>query len=213
MVTSFVEVEVKFTVDEGTPVPDLGSLPGISVIQGPQVHELSALYFDTADLRLTRAKMTLRRRTGGKDDGWHLKLPARDGRLELSAELTEAVDGCYRVPASLLAHVASIVDGRELRPIARVDNTRTEFLLGDSRGQVAEFCDDLVNATSLLPGGSTTRWREWELELAGEFPGTGAGRSFLAAATEVLTGTGVRLSASPSKLVAALGDSLPADND
>src|SRR4051794_32661759 len=37
---------------------------------------LSAVYFDTEDLRLARSGVTLRRRTGGSDDGWHLKLPA-----------------------------------------------------------------------------------------------------------------------------------------
>src|SRR4051794_41721847 len=35
-----------------------------------------ATYFDTADLRLARAGLTLRRQTGGEDPGWHLQVEA-----------------------------------------------------------------------------------------------------------------------------------------
>ena len=41
----------------------------------PDDQELDAVYFDTSDLRLARAGITLRRREGGTDPGWHLKLP------------------------------------------------------------------------------------------------------------------------------------------
>jgi hypothetical protein len=52
------------------------------------------VYFDTSDLRLLRAGVTLRRRTGGPDEGWHLKLPAgADSRDEHRLPLT----GHYRV--------------------------------------------------------------------------------------------------------------------
>src|SRR5690242_8931308 len=40
----------------------------------PAPFELSAVYYDTADLRLIRSRLTLRRRRGGSDAGWHLKL-------------------------------------------------------------------------------------------------------------------------------------------
>src|SRR5512144_1290328 len=52
--------------------------------RGPAEFVLSAVYYDTEDLRLARAGITLRRRSGGSDDGWHLKLPAgRDARDEV----------------------------------------------------------------------------------------------------------------------------------
>lgn len=208
MVTTFLEVEVKFAVDEETSVPDLTTLPGVTRVDEAQVHNLSAIYYDTSDLRLTRAKVTLRRRTGGEDDGWHLKLPGEQGRIELASELTEPVDGQYRVPDDLLTLIRSIVRNRELVPIAQVDNTRTETLLRGEDSPVAEFCDDRVTAWSLLPGGSSTSWREWELELAGELPGTEEGQDLINSATTVLIGAGARKSKSPSKLVAALGDSV-----
>lgn len=208
MVTTFLEVEVKFAVDGETSVPDLTALPGVARVDDAQVHNLSAIYYDTRDLRLTRSKVTLRRRTGGKDDGWHLKLPGEQGRIELSSELTEPVGGQFRVPEDLLTLIRSIVRQRELVPIAQVDNTRTETLLRSAESPLAEFCDDRVTAWSLLPGGSSTSWREWELELAGELPGTEDGQDLIDSATTVLIGAGARKSKSPSKLVAALGDSV-----
>ena len=53
----------------------------------PTEFALSATY-DTADLRLARSGLTLRRRRGGSDDGWHLKLPAgADARDEVRLPL------------------------------------------------------------------------------------------------------------------------------
>ncbi|MGT2464242.1 CYTH domain-containing protein [Sinomonas atrocyanea] len=40
------------------------------------------MYFDTADLALAAHGMTLRRRTGGTDAGWHLKIALGPGRRE-----------------------------------------------------------------------------------------------------------------------------------
>ena len=85
----FIEVEAKFAVDDSIAVPDLTALSAVESAGETVNHSLSAIYYDTADLRLTRAKVTLRRRTGGKDDGWHIKLPGTTGRTELHAELTD----------------------------------------------------------------------------------------------------------------------------
>ena len=85
----FIEVEAKFAVDDTIAVPDLTALTAVESAGETVRHSLSAIYYDTADLRLTRAKVTLRRRTGGKDDGWHIKLPGATGRTELHAELTD----------------------------------------------------------------------------------------------------------------------------
>ena len=58
-----VEVESKFEVDEHTPLPTVDALAPL-VADVPVEHQLSATYYDTADLSLTRHKVTLRRRTG-----------------------------------------------------------------------------------------------------------------------------------------------------
>ena len=160
---TFLEVESKFAVDDTASVPDLTQLTAVESLGEPVEQDLSAIYYDTADLRLTRAKITLRRRTGGNDDGWHIKLPGDIGRTELHAPLGDATTP----PQELLSAVRAIVRDEALAPIARVDNTRTETLLLGADGQViAEFCDDRVTAQSLLPGGQETSWREWEVELS-----------------------------------------------
>jgi inorganic triphosphatase YgiF len=79
------EVERKYTAGAKVvlpPLPELlagtSALPdgGTPVTAGEEVVQLVATYFDTDDLRLAAAGLTLRRRTGGDDAGWHLKVPA-----------------------------------------------------------------------------------------------------------------------------------------
>lgn len=209
-----LEVESKFSAGPDVVVPTFDFIPGVSSTT-TEVRELSAMYLDTADLRLTRAKHTLRRRTGGPDEGWHLKSPASRGRMEYQAALADgAVEGegenaTYTVPADLLAPVRSIVRNYPLAPIARVDNSRHVTNLFDASGTpIAEFCDDHVTAVSFLDGGETTTWREWEIELIGDYAENEAGAEIMARISQVLQVAGAVPSESPSKLRTALGDSM-----
>ena len=56
---------------------------GGRAVTGPEQVELEATYFDTAGLDLVGAGITLRRRVGGEDEGWHVKLPTGTGRWEV----------------------------------------------------------------------------------------------------------------------------------
>ena len=200
-----LEVEVKLAVDEHTGVPDLTQLTGVASILHTTEHNLSAIYYDTADLRLTREKITLRRRTGGSDDGWHMKLPAGSGRKEIRLPISDPA----HVPDELLAPVRAIVRHETLEPIAQVDNRRVESTLANEAGEtIAEFCDDHVTAWSLLPGGERISWREWEVELGESLAGTEEGEHLIRQATSFLIASGARKSASPSKLASALGDTV-----
>lgn len=200
-----LEVEVKLAVDEHTGVPDLTQLTGVASILNTTEHNLSAIYYDTADLRLTREKITLRRRTGGSDDGWHMKLPAGSGRKEIRLPISDPA----HVPDELLEPVRAIVRHETLEPIAQVDNRRVESALANEAGEtIAEFCDDHVTAWSLLPGGERISWREWEVELGESLAGTEAGEHLIRQATSFLIASGARKSASPSKLASALGDTV-----
>src|SRR4051794_30840 len=87
MVTVQGEVEKKYVADDRFELPPLTELMagakgrrdgGVApVAEGePLRQRLEATHFDTADLRLASAGLTLRRRTGGDDAGWHLKIPA-----------------------------------------------------------------------------------------------------------------------------------------
>lgn len=53
-------------------MPELVSVPGVGGVAPPVEVERVATYYDTGDLRLLSARITLRRRLGGVDDGWHL---------------------------------------------------------------------------------------------------------------------------------------------
>src|SRR5258706_3220017 len=77
--TEHVETELKFEVGLDLVLPDLAGLADGVAVTAPEVHLLAASYFDTADLRLAKAGITLRRRTGGGDAGWHLNLPLTAG--------------------------------------------------------------------------------------------------------------------------------------
>lgn len=219
------EVEVKYSVDAGLLVPDLTRLSPVSAAEGPVVHRLSAVYFDTADLRLTRAKITLRRRVGGKDDGWHLKLPSEFGRVEVQAPLNEDPNLNTQPPAQLLDQVRVHTRNHELIPIAQVDNERHEWLLKDDTGTViGEFVDDHVSGIPLIAGDSPRQWREWEMELAPQLHATEepsetdepaadtppplSAQELLDEATRLFITAGARVSTSPSKLSQALGAAL-----
>src|SRR5215472_13992113 len=94
-----LETEIKYDAAGGFVMPKLDELPAVAAVRHASEEHLEAKYFDTDDLRLIRAGITLRRRTGGHDDGWHLKLPAgADRRREMRMPLA-AGDG--QVPARL----------------------------------------------------------------------------------------------------------------
>lgn len=204
-VKSQVEIEAKFAAFPDSTTPDLCGITYVTTVLDQQIHNLSATYYDTTDLRLTRAKITLRRRIGGKDDGWHIKLPHGYGRKEIHHDLTES----EQVPPAVIAPIGVLVRGAALVPIAQVDNERHEAILGDEYGvAIAEFCDDHVTAQSFLPGGGTTTWREWEIEVTETAQEHDLTEAIISSATELFNTAGAVPSSSPSKLMTALGASI-----
>jgi CHAD domain-containing protein len=164
------ETERKFAVTDATVPPSFAGLSSVARVERSPVQHLDAVYFDTEGHDLAAHRITLRRRTGGTDAGWHLKLPAgSDSRTEVRAPLGPA-DG-DTVPDELRDVVLAIVRLRQLQPVARISTTRTVDLLMGATGEViAEFCDDVVTA-SAEPNGEAQTWREWELELAEDADG------------------------------------------
>ncbi len=176
-------------------LPDLtGTGPVASVTAAGPV-ELDAVYHDTADLRLAGASAALRRRTGGPDAGWHLKLPLTgDTREEVQAPLSD------EVPEELRELALSRTRGAELRPVVRVRSSRVLRELRDAEGGVlAELSLDEVRAESLLPGGGRARWGELEVELA-----DGVDARLLDTVEKKLRKKGIVRADSPSKLARAL---------
>ncbi|HKV20318.1 MAG TPA: CYTH and CHAD domain-containing protein [Mycobacterium sp.] len=157
------EVERKFDVVDSTVSPSFEGLSAVGRVEREPTQHLEAVYFDTPDHDLACHRITLRRRTGGSDAGWHLKLPAGpDTRTEVRAPLNDGDDDV--VPDPLKDVVLAIVRDRPLEPVARISTDRTVDLLYDTEGSpIAEFSDDKVVASA--GEGVHQQWREWELEL------------------------------------------------
>jgi CHAD domain-containing protein len=166
-----LEVERKFDVPESTVTPSFEGIAAVARVENLPTQSLDAMYFDTQTQDLARNKITLRRRTGGHDAGWHLKLPAGpDARTEIRTPLGSADDDT--VPSELLDVVLAIVRDRPIKPIARITTQReSQVLYGIGGAPFAEFSNDHVRAWSAgdtdSPDSSPVEqeWREWELEL------------------------------------------------
>jgi CHAD domain-containing protein len=172
----YTEVERKFDVVESTVSPSFDGIAAVARVQKSPTQVLDAVYFDTPGRDLACKGVTLRRRAGGSDEGWHLKLPAGpDARTEVRAPLDAAQNGGADqmprdVPDELVDVVRAIVRDRPLSPVARITTARDVHLLYGADGAVlAEFCDDQVTAWAAGAGDdepAEQRWREWELELS-----------------------------------------------
>jgi inorganic triphosphatase YgiF len=179
-----LEIEQKFDADPDFERPDLAAVTAGVAAAAPVLHHLSATYYDTADGRLQAAKITLRRRTGGTDAGWHLKLPAGGGSavpggVSTRREVHEPLEsggtdgaGGPAVPGRLASRVAEVTGGLPLAPIATLATERTVVTLTGADGTVlAEIADDQVTARRLPEtAAEPLRWREIEVEVPAAVP-------------------------------------------
>lgn len=206
MVQSTRETERKYEVPSASDtsstswLPPLDRVEGVTSVVDRSHEELDAVYYDTDDLRLSGSSAALRRRTGGHDAGWHLKLPLPgDSREEIRTALTDTV------PDALRDLAMSRTRGAELTPVVRIRSTREVRDLLDAHGAVlAELSIDAVLAESLRAEGRSTAWRELEVELA-----ENADPALLDAVDQRLREEGIARAQSPSKLARALDETAP----
>lgn len=199
-----IEWERKFDLITSTVVPRLAGAGPVAAVTEPRELHLDATYFDTQGYRLAQAGVTLRRRAGGDDEGWHLKLPiGPERREEIHLPLTEARN---RVPAEFARLLTARTNGRKLAPIAHLATVRQSSELVDGEGRVlATLADDQVTAEVMGEVVQLHAWRELEVELA---PGTEDG-NLLDVVEKKLRKQGGRRSKSSSKLARLLGDRVP----
>ncbi|GAB2844064.1 CYTH and CHAD domain-containing protein [Streptomyces deserti] len=193
------EIERKYE-SEDSGLPDLTGVAGVATVLDKGVAHLDATYYDTADQRLAASAITLRRRTGGSDAGWHLKFPVAPGvRDEIHAPLSDTV------PRALAGLVRSRVRDAELLPVVRLRSDRdVRHLVDADGGLLAEVSVDAVRADRLTGDGGEAQWTEIEVELA-----DGGDPAFLDKVEKRLRKAGVRPSASASKLARALAETAP----
>jgi CHAD domain-containing protein len=163
--TIWREVERKFRVGEDFQLPDLSCLAEVSEVRAQPALDLNAVYYDTTDLRLFRWRITLRRRSGGNDAGWHMKLPVQgeSGHVRDEVRLPLSAGSEGHVPPGIARIVTALTRGKPLQPVTTIRNHRRPYLLVDANGEVsAELVDDRVSViddATVLSG-----FRELEVE-------------------------------------------------
>lgn len=165
---------------------------------------LEAVYFDTPDLALAARRISLRRHTGGFDEGWYVGIPLEpDRRLEFHAPLGQPDS----VPEELMDRIRAYSRMGHVTAVASLSTDRATYrLYSDNGGRVADFVDDHVKALSRYPVPGELQWREWEVEPADdEHP------ELLAAVEAELLRTGASPADNSSELARVLGDLWPAD--
>jgi CHAD domain-containing protein len=159
------ERELKFAPGPSFRLPPLTD-PAAGVQAGPaETIRLVATYFDTADLRLTRAGASLRFRD---PEGWTVKLPVEQGEL-LTRDEVHLPGEPGDPPPAAVDLVAAVVRRAPLDVVARLTTRRERVHLFDGTGHpVGEVADDEV---SVLDGARlVARFRELEVEITEDAP-------------------------------------------
>jgi inorganic triphosphatase YgiF len=198
--TAAVEQEVKLGAWPGFRLPDLdGIAPWVRATAGSD-RDLSATYYDVADLRLVRAGITVRHRTGegGSTGRWTAKIPvpgtAGEQRTEVSVDA-----GPDEVPPPVLAVLRGVLRQGTLEPVARLVTKRHLVELRDGGARLlGEVSDDEV---SVFEGERiAARFREVEVEVV-----PGAPAALIPLVVEHLRAAGAGEPDTTPKLVRALG--------
>ena len=216
-----VEREAKISAPAGFCMPSLdGVIPGIVMEARPPV-ELSATYYDTADLRLTRIGASLRHRVDISDasgeSGWTVKLPSKKGGAARSAGALLArreVDipgGPGVIPDDARRLVIAQTRLAPLVPVGKLVTRRRRWLLrldadrsggaGVEAPVLAELDDDEVIVYQADE--ESGRFREIEVELA---PGEALAPGLIGAVISRLVGAGAGAADPVPKIVRALGE-------
>ena len=159
------EVERKLKVDEAFDLPDLTAAGVAASVEADEPFTLDAVYHDTADLTLFRWGITLRRREGGHDEGWHMKLPVAGADGSARDELRLPLDAgpVGSVPGAFVEVVAPLLRELPLSAVVTLSTERTPHVLIDAAGrELVEVVDDVV--TVLRDGRIVSVFREIEVD-------------------------------------------------
>ncbi len=160
-----VENRYDVEVDADVVTVSIERCDGLSAPEEPIVEERDEVYYDAADLRLSRQGIRLLRRTDGGNPGWYLTLPLLDGDPD---PIWRPPGRSSTVPAAVADLVTARLSGTTAHPVARVRTHRSVRLVHNPGGKpVAQLVDDRIDAQTM---GAQTRgdhWREITLEHLG----------------------------------------------
>lgn len=190
------EQEDKFDVEADWVLPPVADLVPDSGRLEQEVRKLDSTYFDTPGAGLRVFGITLRRRVGGSETGWQLKVPSGTARTELQSGARSKT-----LPTALAEGVSGLTAGESLDPVATIVTTRTAYQVLNGDGElVMEIADDQVESGP--PDGESMlhSWRELEVEL-----GPAGKKKDLKRAGQLLQDAGATPGTARTKLDRALG--------
>ena len=192
-----LEREVKLAAWGGFAVPALDDVAPDVTVEELKVKKLDATYYDTRDLRLARAGVSLRHRVGD-DPPWTVKLPEGDAGPVMSRREIPFEGPAGTIPPAAERLVRAYARGEPLVPAARLKTERARVGLSVDGVFVAEIADDEV---SVYHGSRlASRFREVEVEVE-----DGAPDGLLDAVVARLRDAGAGAPDSTPKVVRALG--------
>ena len=192
-----IEREVKLAAWGGFVLPGLDDLMPDLGVETLKVKKLDATYYDTGDLRLARAGVSLRHRVGD-DPPWTVKLPEGDDGPVMSRREISFDGPAGTIPPDAAALVRAYARSEVLEAVARLKTERSRVGLTVDGTQVAEIADDEV---SVYHGRRlASRFREVEVEVEDEAPD-----GLLAKVLKRLRGAGAGEPDNTPKVVRALG--------
>ena len=145
--------------------PGGGELPGVADVSAPADVRTEETHYDTADLALAAAGVSVRRQTGDGPRGWVLEVPGRGPRTH---EVRQALGRAVRTaPAALQRLTWAAARGRTLGPVLQLAATAQQRDLLDADGLVvARLTSREVEARPLVPEDSLAQtWWEWQAEV------------------------------------------------
>ncbi len=168
-----IEREIKLAAPPHFELPDLTDAIPDAVVTAIPSRRLRATYWDTPDLRLSRAGVSLRYRVEEGEDTsggrWTLKLPGGSHTSTLTRRELDFEGAAGSVPPGAAKLVRAYVRNSTLGRVARLDSRRTRLEVADLSGHpLVELDDDVV---SVMDGRRVlARFREVEVELAPDAP-------------------------------------------
>lgn len=154
-----LERELKLAADTAFDLPDLTEAAGGLPVATLAPESLVATYYDTDDLVLLRAGVTVRYRTGEGDPVWTVKLPTTGGGEFLTRREIDCKGPETPVPAEVSDLLLARLRNRPLLPVARVETLRQEIEIRSGDGaRLLVVADDAVSVDG------EARFREVEVE-------------------------------------------------
>jgi CHAD domain-containing protein len=192
-----LEREVKLAAWGGFAVPALDDVAPEVDVTRLKTKKLDATYYDTRDLRLARAGVSLRHRVGD-DPPWTVKLPEGDGGPIMTRREITFEGPAETIPPDAERLVRAYARNEPLVAAARLKTERARVGLNVNGMPVAEIADDEV---SVYHGRRlASRFREVEVEVE-----EGAPDGLLEAVVERLRDAGAGAPDNTPKVVRALG--------